>query len=88
MRVIICNIQMFSIDQMIYVYDIEKNQAVFAQKADNEDLVNTICTIANTYGVNEVKLSGQTAYAMQFAEEIGTAYALNYNNNNINVEVI
>lgn len=88
MRVIICNIQMFSIDQMIYVYDTEKNQAVFAQKTDNEDLANTICAIANSTGINEVRLSGQAAYTMQFAEEIRTAYALNYNNNNLNVEVI
>ena len=88
MHIIICNIQMFSNDQMIQVYDTEKNQTIFAQKTDIENLSNNICAIANRYSIAEVRLSGQTAYAMPVAEEIKTVYALNYNNNIINVEVM
>ena len=88
MCVIVCNIQMFSNDQMIQIYDTEKQQTVFAQKADIENLSDNICAIAIRYGITEVKLSGHAAYAMPVAEEIKTADALNYHNNSINVEVI
>ena len=44
--------------------------------------------IANKLNINEVRLSGNTNYALPFAEEIKTAYSLSYGNNNINVEVI
>lgn len=88
MQIILCNVQMFSNDQMVHVYDTEKKQTVFAQKADIKDLPSAICAIANTHGVSEVRLSGQTMYAMPLVEEIKTAYALNYGNNIINVEVM
>lgn len=88
MQIILCNVQMFSNDQIVHVYDTEKNQTVFAQKADIENLPSAICAIANTHGVSEVKLGGQTMYAMPLVEEIKTTYALNYGNNIINVEVI
>lgn len=88
MQMILCNIQLFSNDQMIYIYDTEKKQTVFAQKADVEDLSGTICAIANCHGVSEVRLSGQSMYTAPFAEEIKTTYALNYGNNIINVEVM
>lgn len=88
MQIILCNVQMFSNDQMIHVYDTEKKQTVFAQKADIEDLPSAICAIANTHGVSEVRLSGQATYAIPLVEEIKTTYALNYGNNIINVEVM
>lgn len=88
MRVILCNIQMFSNDQMIYVHDTEKNQTIFAQKADIENLPSAICAIASHNGVSEVRLSGQYNYALPLVEEIKTTYALNYGNNILNVEVL
>lgn len=88
MQMILCNIQMFSNDQKIHVYDTEKKQIIFAQKADIEDLPGAICAIANCHGVSEVRLSGQAMYAAPLAEEIKTTYALNYGNNIINVEVM
>ena len=88
MQIILCNIQMFSNDQMIHIYDTEKKQTVFAQKADIEDLSSAICAIANCHGISEVRLSGQSMYAAPLVEEIKTTYALNYGNNIINVEVM
>ena len=86
MRVIFCNIQLFSCDQMIYV--IEDGQQIHARKVDIEDVVPAICALAGEFNATQIKLHGQNVYANAWAEEIKTAYALNYGNNNIDIEVI
>lgn len=86
MRIIVCNIQLFSCDQMIYV--IEDGKEIHARKVDIEDVVSAICTLAGEFNASQVKLHGQNVYTNAWAEEIKTAYALNYGNNNIDVEVI
>lgn len=88
MRVILCNIQMFSNDQMVQVFDTDENRVVYAQKVDIENLTPMICALANQLGIQEVRLSGSTQYALPYMEEIKTVYSLNYGNNNINVEVL
>lgn len=88
MRIIVCNVQMFSNDQMIYVYDLEKKQTVFVQKADISNLSDIICALANQHGATEVRLSGTNQYSLQLVDEIKTTYALKYNSNILNVEVM
>ena len=88
MRIIICNLQMFSNDQMVQVFDTEENHIVYAQKVDMEDLTPMICALASKLGIQEVRLAGATNYVLPYVEEIKTAYSLNYGNNIINVEVM
>ena len=88
MRIIVCNVQMFSNDQMIYVYDLEKKQTVFVQKADISNLSDIICALANQHGATEVRLSGTNQYSLQLVDETKTTYALKYNSNILNVEVM
>ena len=70
------------------VYVVEDDTQIYAQKVDIEDLVPAICAIAGKFNITQVKLRGQNVYANAWADEIKTAYALNYGNNNIDVEVI
>ena len=86
MRIIACNIQLFSCDQMLYV--LEGNKPIHARKVDIEDLVRAICALAGEYEATQIKLSGANVYALAWAEEIKTAYALNYGKNNLEVEII
>lgn len=88
MRLILCNVQMFSNDQMIHVYDTEKKQTIFAQKVDIDNLPSAICALANQHGTTEVRLSGVGQYSLPLVDEIKTTYALNYSNNILNVEVM
>ena len=88
MQVIFCNVQMFSNDQMVQVFDTEENRVIYAQKVDIEDLTPMICALASKLGIQEVRLAGATNYVLPYAEEIKTAYSLNYGNNIINVEVM
>lgn len=88
MCIIYCNLQLFSNDQMIHVVDTESGITHYV-KADIEDVVRTICALTGQYDVKNIKLSGTgSVYANAWATEIEGALALNYGNNNINVEVI
>ena len=87
MRVIVCNMQMFSNDQMIQVIDTE-SAYVFYQKVDIEELPGTICALAKQHGIENVQLSGGR-YAELWAEAILETNEMNYGSNNIlNVEVM
>lgn len=87
MRVIVCNLQMFSNDQMIQIIDTE-NGHVFYQKVDIENLPSAICALAKEHGIENVKLSGGR-FADLWADAIQDANEMNYGSNNIlNVEVI
>ena len=86
MRIIICNIQLFSCDQMIYV--LEDGEQIHAQKVDIQYVVPSICALAGQFGVQHIKLHGQNIYSNAWAEEIRTAYSMNYGNNNIDIEVL
>ena len=88
MQVIVYFVQLFTKDQKIDVVDTERSQVLFSQTVDLEDVVPAICAIANKLNINEVRLGGNATYAVPFAEEIKTAYSLNYGTNNINVEVL
>ena len=84
---IVCNIQLFSCDQMIYVLN-DKGESIHAKKVDIEDLPQAICAMACEFDCNRVAISGSQVYTMAWAEEIKTAYALNYGKNNLEVEII
>ena len=86
MRVIVCNIQLFSCDQMIYV--LENGEQIYAQKVDIENVGPAICALVGQFETKQIKLHGQNVYSHAWAEEIKTAYSMNYGNNNIDVEVI
>ena len=86
MCIIVCNLQMFSNDQMIQIIDTE-NGHVFYQKVDIDSLPEAICTLAKEHGVENVKLSGGR-FAEAWAENIQEFNGLNYSSHNIKIEVI
>ena len=88
MRVIICNLNMFSLGQAVQVYDTDENNIIYTQNIDGEDLIPAICAMAKKFNTNEVRIGGVYNYAAGLAEEVKTAYTLNYGNNNLNVEVM
>ena len=89
MRVILCPLQMYIIEQTIYVYDWDKKDVLSKHTTDINNLAKTVCALAGELDINEVRLVvGNKDFWMPWAEEIKTVYSLNYGNNNINVEVI
>lgn len=88
MRIIYCHLQLFSNDQMIHVIDTEAGVTHY-RKVDIEDLSQAICALANEYEVENIKFSGTgSVCASAWVEEIRSTLALNYQNNNIIVEVV
>ena len=88
MRMIFCNIQLFSNDQMIQVIDETGNITQYC-KVDIEDLVKMLCTMAGELDIDSIKLSGSGGvYTNAWADELRTALKLNYSNKNIIVEVV
>ena len=88
MRMIFCNIQLFSNDQMIQVIDETGNITQYCQ-VDIEDLVKMLCTMAGELDIDSIKLSGSGGvYTNAWADELRTALKLNYSNKNIIVEVV
>ena len=88
MRVIVCNIQMFSNDQMVYVFDTETKENIFAQKVNLDNIPDIVCALAHQNGITDVKLHGDLSFNTLIAQEIETQYILNHNYVKLNVEVI
>lgn len=88
MRVIICNLNMFSNNQTIEVIDI-KDGVIASQTVDLNDLPRAVCALAGKYSVEDVKIIGMGDYGDAFADAIREAHELNYGkNNDFNVEVV
>ena len=88
MRIIFCNIQLFSNDQMIQVID-ETGGIAHYRKVDIDDLVPMLSTMVGEFDVDSIKLSGSgSVYIDAWADEVRNALKLNYSNKNITVEVV
>lgn len=87
MRMIICNVNLFSASA-VQVIDTDTNNIIFTQNVISDNIVPAICTLAKKLDINEIRISGNKTYTLGFVEDIKSTYSLNYNSNNINVEVI
>ena len=89
MRIITCNLQMFSNNQTIQVGDSELG-LMHTQTIDVNELPKMVCYLATKYSVNNVKLFGaKNEYGEAFAEAIKEAHELNFGKNEeFNVEVL
>ena len=88
MCIIICNLNMFAMDQAIQVFDTESERIIYSQGAKGDDLAPTLCALAKKLNTTEIRIGGMREYAIDLIEEIKTAYSLNYGQNDLNVEVI
>lgn len=88
MRIIICNLQMFSNNQTIQIVDTEAG-LMHSQTVDVNELPKMVCYLATKYSINDVKLFGaKNEYGEAFAEAIREAHELNFGKiEEFNVEV-
>jgi hypothetical protein len=87
MQVILCNVNLFSASA-VQVIDTDTNDVYFTLNVINDNIVPTICALANKLNINEIRIGGNKNYIMEFVEDIKSTYSLHFKNNNINVEVI
>ena len=85
MPIIVCNLQMFSAYQTVYVYN--DNYIMDMEMVGTEDLEKTISTLCDKYRAEEVRLYGLKSYLLPVAEQIQYYNAMLYNKTNVKVEV-
>lgn len=89
MRVIVCYLEPFSFNQAIRIYDTENNVVTYNNTTDITNLPKAVSALAGQNDIQKVIVKcTNKEYFEPWIEEIKTTYALNYNNNNLEIEVI
>lgn len=88
MKKIFCKLNIFDLEQKIYIIDTEANTKDIVAIASIEELPATIAAISAEMNVSNIVLSGNFTYNSLLGKNIIAYSKLNYNTNEINVEVI
>lgn len=82
---IVCNISMFSMNQIVYIYNNEKKPATFQiNTTDLQDQLINMCYSKNIY---KIHFFGNEEYISGLVEQIRTKEAANYQVNKIKIGV-
>lgn len=84
---IFCNFNLFDLQQTILLLSDTDNTYMPIGQSETQDLGSTIALLCDTYQVNNVHLIGHSAYAENIKKDILMFSKMNYNNNNIEVEI-
>lgn len=89
MKKIFCNVSMFDLEQLIYIIDDETDGKDIVAMSTIEELPATISALSNEMGIADVVLSGNiVTYNTLLSDNIIQYSKLNYNQNEIKVEVV
>ena len=88
MKKIICNLNMFSMQQPVCVIDLDTNSILYSANATIEELPKMISSLSNEYETPYISLVDNKIYGDKIAHDIVEYTKTNYSNNNIEVEVI
>lgn len=89
MKKIFCNVNMFDLEQLIYIIDDETNGKDIVAMSTIEELPATISALSSEMGIADVVLSGNiVTYNALLSDNIIQYSKLNYNQNEIKVEVV
>lgn len=89
MKKIFCNINMFDLEQLIYIIDDETDGKDIVAMSTIEELPATISALSSEMGIADVVLSGNiVTYNTLLSDNIIQYSKLNYNQNEIKVEVV
>lgn len=79
---------MFDLHQRVYVMDIDSGDKECVAITTMEGLPETISAISNEKKINKVVLSGNSVFGTALSKDIINYSKINYNWNNIEVEVL
>ena len=89
MKKIFCNINMFDLEQLVYIIDDETDGKDIVAMSTIEELPATISALSSEMGIADVVLSGNiVTYNTLLSDNIIQYSKLNYNQNEIKVEVV
>jgi uncharacterized protein YebE (UPF0316 family) len=64
MQVIVCKLNMFSLNQVVQVFDTNENKIIYTEAVNGEELIPLICALAKKLEINEVRLDGIYDYTI------------------------
>lgn len=79
---------MFDLNQRIFIVDPETGYKEQVAMAPMEELPEIISAISSEQHINQVLFSGNSIFGEAVSEDVVTYSKLNYNNNEIKVEVL
>lgn len=88
MKKIYCELHMFDLNQRIFIVDPETEYKEQVAMAPMEELPEVISAISSEQHINQVLFSGNSIFGEAVSEDVVTYSKLNYNNNEIKVEVL
>ena len=89
MKKIFCNVNMFDLEQLVYIIDDETDGKDIVAMSTIEELPATISALSSEMGIADVVLSGNiVTYNALLSDNIIQYSKLNYNQNEIKVEVV
>lgn len=88
MKKIYCELHMFDLNQRIFIVDPETGYKEQVAMVPMEELPEVISAISSEQHINQVLFSGNSIFGEAVSEDVVTYSKLNYNNNEIKVEVL
>lgn len=88
MKKIFCELHIFDLEQKVYVIDDETGERDIVAITIAEELPAAISALSSEKQIPNVVLSGNFTYSSLIGEDIIAYSKLNYNNNEIKVEVL
>jgi hypothetical protein len=79
---------MFDLNQRIFIVDPETGYKEQVAMAPMEELPEVISAISSEQHINQVLFAGNSVFGKAVSEDVVTYSKLNYNNNEIKVEVL
>lgn len=84
---ILCNLNLFALEQTIYLID-DQGEVNPIAATEIEQLPEVIAAICNEYDAHDVTLIGNNIYALNLADGIREYGLKHYSNNKIEVRII
>ena len=88
MKRIYCDIRLFTLEQNVYIVNPATGDRALVASATLEELPEVISAISNDQSISKVLLTGNSIFGQALAEDILAYSHMNYNWNNIEVEVL
>lgn len=88
MKRIYCELHLFDLNQKVYIVDTDTGEKECVAMTTMEDLPEVISAISNEKKIGHVYLSGNSVLGNAVSEDIVAYSKMNYNWNNIIVEVL
>lgn len=88
MKRIYCELHLFDLNQKVYIVDTDTGEKECMAIATMETLPEVISAVSNEKKINHVYLAGNSVLGNAVSEDIVAYSKMNYNWNNIIVEVL